>query len=496
MIIMANTSGWEQGGTLDTARPSVRLVAVADRATGTDRRCGGLEDDELASLFGRWAACESWATAAKLAVLVELVRRRGVPGSEGPSGVPVAWDDSLTEEIMMAVGMSRQAAAKLIDVAVALATRLDATAAALAGGEVDYLKCKIIADATMVLEDLAASNAEKLALKWAGGSFKEKTPGEIGRLIDRAVVVVDPDGAELRRKAAEKSARVETYRESTGTMAMAAMGLNPQVALEAQQVLQDTAEAYKAAGVEGGMDQLRAQVLTDKIRGVSPLTGTGEGEGMRAAVHLTLPLVHLPLLTVLGAADNPGEADGWGVLDPALVREFAQAAARAGNQSEWHLSITDEQGRAIGHGCSLTRRAPKPDTTDSSWDGARVALTMPGGKVKNFTLAPVPVFGCDHRYESSGHDPSRLLRHLTDIRDGGCVQIGCPRRAAKCDFEHNIPFEKGGRTCGCNCGPKCRRDHQIKQSRTWRVEMIAPGFYEWHTPSGRSYLRGPKQYPI
>lgn len=81
------------------------------------------------------------------------------------------------------------------------------------------------------------------------------------------------------------------------------------------------------------------------------------------------------------------------------------------------------------------------------------------------------------------------------IRDGGCVQIGCTRSAAKCDFEHTIPFEKGGRTCGCNCGPKCRRDHQIKQSSTWNVDMIAPGFYEWTTPSGRKYLRGPRQYP-
>lgn len=68
------------------------------------------------------------------------MRRRGLPGTARRLGVPSAWDDTLTEEIAAALGMSRPATMKLIDLAVALATRLDATAAALAAGEVDYLK--------------------------------------------------------------------------------------------------------------------------------------------------------------------------------------------------------------------------------------------------------------------------------------------------------------------------------------------------------------------
>jgi Domain of unknown function (DUF222) len=502
MMWMPGLSGWAQGGDLDMAKPSVTLVGLLDEAAGPKRRCQGLTDDEVTGVLGRWAACEAWALSGKLATITELVRRRGLPGTAAHCGVPSAWDDTLTEEIALALGMSRPATMKLIDLAVALATRLDATAAALAAGEVDYLKAKIIAEATSVLDDEAAGNAEKLALMWAGGSFKGKTPGEIGKLIDRAAVAADPEAAENRRKAAEKTARVETWRETPGTMALAATGLNPQVAMEAEQAIQDTAAAYKKAGITGDMDNLRARAMTDKILGTDPLGGEQAGRGFRADVHLTLPVMFLPLLTLLGLADNPGEADGWGALDPALVRDLGTRAAAAGEASRWHLTLVDENGWAVGHGCAATKRGAKRDETGNSgamrdsWEDTNWTLNLPGGDARTFTLNPIPVWDCDHRYETSKHDPSPLLRHLTEVRDGSCVQVGCHRPAARCDFEHAIPFEQGGKTCGCNGGPKCRRDHQIKQARNWQAIQIAPGFHQWITPSGRSYTRQPRQYPV
>ena len=38
--------------------------------------------------------------------------------------------------------------------------------------------------------------------------------------------------------------------------------------------------------------------------------------------------------------------------------------------------------------------------------------------------------------------------------------------------------------------------HRVKQSNGWNVTQPLPGWHEWTTPSGRTYLQGPKRYPI
>jgi hypothetical protein len=64
------------------------------------------------------------------------------------------------------------------------------------------------------------------------------------------------------------------------------------------------------------------------------------------------------------------------------------------------------------------------------------------------------------------------------------------------DFEHNIPYEAGGRTCLCNGGPKCRHDHRLKQHPGWQVDQLPDGTFRWTTPSGRQYTTEPTRYPI
>lgn len=507
---MRDFGEFAQGGALDATRPSAKLVAVLERAAGSGRRYEGMNDDGLTGALGRWAAVESYACSQKLRAVVELVRRRGItevgtvtgPGVTGED-VPRGWDPSLTEELAMALGMSRPAAENLVDLAVALATRLDATAEALDKGEVDYVKARLMAEITSVLPDEAAWNAEKLALMWAGGCFAGKTPGELRKLIERASIAADPEAAEKRREGAEKAARVQTWRESTGTMALAATGLNPRDAMDAEAAVAERAEAYKKAGLPGGIGKLRVQAMIDKLTGRNPLGGVPDapaggavggavGGAAPRRVHLTAPEWILPLLTVLGVADNPGEATGLGAIDHALVRDLAGAAANAGDQTEWHLTLTDENGWVTCHGCPPANPRTKRGKTDT---GDKVTIGLPGGECRTFELHPFSVYECDHRYRTEGHDPSPLLRHLTEVRDGVCVRPGCARPAPKCDYEHAIAYEDGGITCACNGSGTCRHDHQIKQHPNWQVSQIAPGFRQWRVPSGRVYTSQPRQYP-
>ena len=111
-------------------------------------------------------------------------------------------------------------------------------------------------------------------------------------------------------------------------------------------------------------------------------------------------------------------------------------------------------------------------------------------------LDPIATEHCDHRFEAKGHDPGVKLRHLAQIRHATCTAPTCRRPSTQADFEHNIPYEAGGRSCLCNGGPKCRHDHRLKQHPRWKVEQLTPAVFRWTTPAGRQYVTEPTRYPI
>jgi hypothetical protein len=227
---------------------------------------------------------------------------------------------------------------------------------------------------------------------------------------------------------------------------------------------------------------------------------------LSARANLTLPLA-----TLLGLAGRPGAAHGLGPLDPALVRDLAAAATSP--YSQWCMTITGDDGTAVAHGCARPARTRKAHSPPASRDGPHSwaltprddpgpadgygtwTLTLPGGRDLDITLTPVPVTGCDHRHESRGYQPSDTLRHLIQVRDGVCTFPTCTRHARESDFEHAIPYDKGGRTCACNGAARSRRCHHVKQSDGWTVTQPRPGWHQWTTPSGRTYTQGPMKYP-
>ena len=582
-----------EGGEGDACLPGPGLVATLDALSGPQWRCDGATDEELVGLLGRWAAAESWAAAAKLGVARELLRRRAVPlpGTVGPGGLPEVWDEGTGHEAAMALGISVPAADKLLILAWTLEARLPGTGASLAGGTIDVLKAKIIADELSVLDDAQAAAAEQLILDQLAG----KTPGQIGKLAAAAAAAVDPEGTTKRREQAEKDdARVRFWRERTGTSALAAYGLPTDAALSANANISQRAGTYKKSGAfsDTTMDQLRVMAFLDIINditadgriaqaradrpqapadsqptddrpadgfpvdaapvgdgqsdygaagndpgssdasggpgnsspsgsgpGNAPGTGngpeagnggtgqsSGAGPALAARSNLTLPLA-----TLLGLAERPGAGHGLGPLDPALVRDLGAAAAR-NPHSEWCVTITDADGYAIGHGCCRMARAKRAkfasaNGRDGPWTFTRQDdpgppdgygtwnLTFPDGRQFTVKLGAIPVTSCDHRHESHAYEPSGTLRHLIEIRDGECTFPSCSRHARNCDFEHAIPYDKGGRTCGCNAGARSRRCHKVKQSKGWKVTQPRPGWHEWTTPSGRTYTQGPMRYP-
>ncbi|MGH3225266.1 MAG: hypothetical protein ACRDPY_42390, partial [Streptosporangiaceae bacterium] len=260
----------------------------------------------------------------------------------------------------------------------------------------------------------------------------------------------------------------------------------------------------------------------------SPAAGLGAAvlpPGFCGQVNLTVPLV-----TALGLADRPGQAGTLGPIDPWLARDLVRSAAR-NPRTTWCVTVTDQDGHAIGHGCArpeprsraqarARRSSPGPpgghdppgpisdadhprfslSATDQhgppgGYGTWRLSTGTPGQPDLIITLHPIATQECDHRFQAAGHDPGVMLRHLSQIRHARCTAPTCRRPAVSCDFEHNIPYEAGGRTCMCNGGPKCRRDHRLKQNPRWKVEQPAPSTFRWTTPTGRVYTTEPTRHP-
>ena len=106
----------------------------------------------------------------------------------------------------------------------------------------------------------------------------------------------------------------------------------------------------------------------------------------------------------------------------------------------------------------------------------------------------VPTHDCDHRYQTDSYVPGDRLRRLVQVRDHQCTFPTCSRAARESDFEHAVPYDKGGKTDACNAGARSRRCHQVKQSPGWTVTQPKPGWHQWTTPTGRSYTQEPWQY--
>jgi hypothetical protein len=322
---------------------------------------------------------------------------------------------------------------------------------------------------------------------------------------------VAPEKARKRREEARKDTRVERWQEDSGNAALAGFELPPDEALAADQRITWWARELKKAGLEGDMDALRARAFLDLMLGKDsrPTADPGTTGGFAGRATLTVPLA-----TLLDLTDRPGEIAGIGPIDPWLARDLADAAAR-NPRSTWCVTVTDQHGHAIGHGCARpaasggrrrrTREGPAPPAfafTRTSRDGPPTGygtwrLRTPGpGPDLTVTLDSISTDPCEHRFEAKGHDPGVKLRHLSQIRHATCTAPVCRRPASTSDFEHNTPYQAGGKTCLCNGGPKCRHDHRLKQQPGWKVDQLPDGTFRWTTPSGRSYDTEPTRHPI
>jgi hypothetical protein len=266
-------SGFARDGEWDLCAPGPELVAVLAEVGGPEWRCPGAEPEELIGVLRRVAAVESWAAAAKLGVIRELIRQDDlpIPGRPRRGGPPGQWSDSLTHELALALATSAQSADKTIWTACELEARLPGTGLLLADGTLTLPKARLIAETFQGLSDQDAARAEEQLLPQLTGPTG-KTFTQVERLAAAIAAEVDPGLAERQRKNAERErSRVQMFRERSGTAALSGRDLPTDDTLAAYANVNARTEEYKTSGAFPGtrMDQLRATAYLDLLNAVT-----------------------------------------------------------------------------------------------------------------------------------------------------------------------------------------------------------------------------------
>ena len=185
---------------------------------------------------------------------------------------------------------------------------------------------------------------------------------------------------------------MERWAEDSGNAALMGRELPPDEVLAADQRITGWAGELRKAGLEGGMDQLRARAYLDLLLGKDSRPRPGDPRGAPArppaartaaagrpgpagfAGRVTLTV---PLATLTGLADRPGELAGLGPVDPWLARDLAAAAAR-NPKTTWCVTVTDEHGPRHRPRLRPARTQEPPETRRTRAAGRGRVLLHPG----------------------------------------------------------------------------------------------------------------------
>jgi Domain of unknown function (DUF222) len=375
-----------------------------------------LDDDALVDLICAWERLASCVAAGQLSAIAELARRR--PREDGGSGP----SEFAVDEVAAALRLSRPAAGLRLHVATELAQRLPGTATALQAGEIDVPKARAVVEATTPLEPAVGRAVEERVLPRAGA----QTVGRLRASLARAVAAIDPGGTDARHERAVADRRV-VVRPLPDGMAELWAFLPADAAASVYSAVDRVARKPGALGDGRTMDARRADALVELAT-----RAAGKSGGAQPLVHVTVPVG-----TLIGLADEPGELAGYGPIPAPMARRLAA-------DSTWRRILTDPSSGAV----------------------------LDVGRT---TYRPTPP----------------LAEHVF-ARDRTCRFPGCRQPARRCDLDHVRPYPTGP-TSAANLIALCRHHHRLKHRTRWRVQSRDDGTLEWTSPTGHRYRTEPAE---
>jgi len=452
---------WPPARLVDQTAPGVLLAALAgevDLAT--------CSDDMVVGLAGAAARLQAWAASVEADAAAALVARAGRWRGVTPAGAPHHKESAVQAERMAAaelgaaLGLSPGSAMRRVSEATELA-RVPQTRLALARGDLDLPKARMVLELLRPLDDAAAARVDAAVVAGAAG----RTYRQLRDSLRRAVIAVDPDAAKKRARQVEADRTVERFETSNGAGGIT--WLDDPVAIEGFYTwLTATALASKGPGDTRTLDQARADVLADLgRRGLDQDT-----------THPDVPAESAdpaPAHPATPVAVSPAPRAGRGAPRGLPRRQGRRPQIQVVVGIDTLLGVDELPGELVGHG---------PITADSA---RRIA-----GEGTWRRLLTDPRTGRFDELSVDTHDPPQdLLDHVL-ARDRYCRRgLGCRMPADRCDIDHRVNYPRGPTAAG-NLDAGCRPDHDIKTftDTTIRPDPHGdPGDLRITYPSGRSY---------
>jgi hypothetical protein len=342
---------------------------------------------------------------------------------------------SLIAELAVAERVSDRTMGARISDAVQLVRDFPATVSALESGAIAPGHARVIVDAgTPIMDSGSRARFEEVVLERAHSD----TPGQLRAFARITAARFGEVTFQQRHDRAVADRRVTLMVLDDG-ISQLTHTLSTELAAGVLDRLTRQAKAMRAAGDPRTFDQLRSDLAAEMLL-VSELEadhagaeGMAEGEtdaphaagrGIRAEISVVIPA-----LALLGVDDEPASIAGKGPIDLETAKRLAAGA--------------DHWVRVIAHPVS----------------GAVIAADT--------------------------YRPGDQLKRLVWARDGRCQFPTCNQPARRCDLDHTLDWQLGGKTRPDNLSCLCRGHHTLKHHGGWKVRQTAPGVLEWTSPLGR-----------
>jgi hypothetical protein len=389
---------------------------------------------------GCWERVASWSAAQAMGHLIGVA---GQPGTDlAAMSIPdIAQHTGLSE---IAIGMQLAQAWHTRDA-------LPATWEALNAGRITQSHARVMHQVTYRVDDAITRTVEQAVLAQAiGRGWK---PGTLADAARKMVLRLDPDGAAKRAAAAKKSADV-TVRPDDDEMATVNAYGDAFTARQMMDELNHRADAMRRAGDERSVGERRLGALAKAVLGDDTTLDEPTPAGTVAE-----PLVSEPVAEPVGGGRRPKRATAL-----LLVSLSTLLGGSGPGYLDGYGPITAETARKIAAKDLLFRRLVFDELT-----GKPVELS-----VDRYAL-------------------SEEMRRWVDVRDRCCLFPGCNRRAVYCDADHAVEYPEGQTTCD-NCGLLCRKHHNLKTKKWWKLRRNADDSCDWQSPLGFTYHRPASTY--
>jgi hypothetical protein len=360
-----------------------------------------------------------------------------VHGASWSAPDDLAWRD-LRAEVAASLTVHERTAESLLGYARRLVHEFSTTLSWLSSARISDRHARIVVDhSSGVPTELLGVYEERVLAK-----AESLPPSRFEKHAAMVAASIDPSTMVERHREAMTDRRVYAEAAAHG-MAWVHMLFDAPDALGAVAAI--TGHARTLHGAEGEtrtLAQIEADVARDLLvdsigvaastDGGAPVPSPAAQRGVKAEVF-----AHVPVLTAMGASDEPGTLGGYGPIDAQTARELA------GTASSWIRLLTDPADGAI---------------LDFGRNTYRV--------------------------------PSELRRYL-QVRDEVCRFVGCTRAAKYCDLDHTKPWVEDGETIASNLANFCRGHHRVKGRGRWKVENLGGGIIRCTSPTGKVYESPP-----